>query len=303
MATSGTTSFNLDIDDVIEESYERCGIRNTKGYDLKSSRRSLNLLFSEWGNRGIHLWKVELKSQSLTAGQATYTTPSDCSDVLEAYVSSTGAADTTLATALTVGATSVVLTDASTFSSSGTIQIEEETITYSGKSSNTLTGASRGQFGSTAAAHTSGTVVQNSSGAVTTSTNDISLTKIDRSAYAGLPNKGQTGQPSQYYVDRQTRPNISLYLTPDANTYTFLKYYYIQRIQDAGSYTNQTDLPYRFLPCMVSGLAFYLSQKYAPERVQPLKLLYEDELERALQEDGQRTSLYISPFTYFGSIN
>ena len=303
MATSGTTSFNLDIDDVIEEAYERCGIRNTKGYDLKSSRRSLNLLFSEWGNRGIHLWKVELKSQSLTAGQATYTTPSDCSDVLEAYVSSTGAADTTLATALTIGATSVVLTDASTFSSSGTIQIEEETITYSGKSSNTLTGASRGQFGSTAAAHASGTVVQNSSGAVTTSTNDISLTKIDRSAYAGLPNKGQTGQPSQYYVDRQTRPTISLYLTPDANTYTFLKYYYIQRIQDAGSYTNQTDLPYRFLPCMVSGLAFYLSQKYAPERVQPLKLLYEDELERALQEDGQRTSLYISPFTYFGSIN
>ena len=300
MATSGTTSFNLDIDDVIEESYERCGIRNTKGYDLKSSRRSLNLLFSEWGNRGIHLWKVELKSQSLTAGQATYTTPSDCSDVLEAYVSSTGAADTTLATALTTGATSVVLTDASTFSSSGTIQIEEETITYSGKSSNTLTGASRGQFGSTAAAHTSGTVVQNSSGAVTTSTNDISLSKIDRSAYAGLPNKGQTGQPSQYYVDRQTRPTISLYLTPDANTYTFLKYYYIQRIQDAGAYTNQTDLPYRFLPCMVSGLAFYLSQKYAPERVQPLKLLYEDELERALQEDGQRTSLYISPFTYFG---
>ena len=303
MATSGTTSFNLDIDDVIEESYERCGIRNTKGYDLKSSRRSLNLLFSEWGNRGIHLWKVELKSQSLTAGQATYTTPSDCSDVLEAYVSSTGAADTTLATALTVGATSVVLTDASTFSSSGTIQIEEETITYSGKSSNTLTGASRGQFGSTAAAHASGTVVQNSSGAVTTSTNDISLTKIDRSAYAGLPNKGQTGQPSQYYVDRQTTPTISLYLAPDANTYTYLKYYYIQRIQDAGSYTNQTDLPYRFLPCMVSGLAFYLSQKYAPERVQPLKLLYEDELERALQEDGQRTSLFISPFTYFGSIN
>ena len=303
MATSGTTSFNLDIDDVIEESYERCGIRNTKGYDLKSSRRSLNLLFSEWGNRGIHLWKVELKSQSLTAGQATYTTPSNCSDVLEAYVSSTGAADTTLATALTVGATSVVLTDASTFSSSGTIQIEEETITYSGKSSNTLTGASRGQFGSTASTHASGTVVQNSSGAVTTSTNDISLDKIDRSAYAALPNKGQTGQPSQYFVDRQITPTVTLYLTPDANTYTFLKYYYIQRIQDAGSYTNQTDLPYRFLPCMVSGLAFYLSQKYAPERVQPLKLLYEDELERALQEDGQRTSLFISPFTYFGSIN
>jgi len=226
MATSGTTSFNLDIDDVIEESFERCGIRNTKGYDLKSSRRSLNLLFSEWGNRGIHLWKVELKNQLLTAGTITYSTPSDCSDVLEAYVST--------------------------------------------------------------------------SESITSSTQDISLTKIDRSAYAGLPNKGQTGQPSQYYVDRQTTPTISLYLAPDANTYTFLKYYYIQRIQDAGSYTNQADLPYRFLPCMVSGLSFYLSQKYAPDRIQALKLLYEDELERALQEDGQRTSLYITPFTYFG---
>jgi hypothetical protein len=226
MATSGTTSFNLDIDDVIEESFERCGIRNTKGYDLKSSRRSLNLLFSEWGNRGVHLWKVELKNQLLTAGTITYATPSDCSDVLEAYIST--------------------------------------------------------------------------SDTITSSTQDVSLTKIDRSAYAGLPNKGQTGQPSQYYVDRQTTPSISLYLAPDTITYTYLKYYYIQRIQDAGSYTNQPDLPYRFLPCMVSGLAFYLSQKYAPDRIQTLKLLYEDELERALQEDGQRTSLYISPFTYFG---
>ena len=226
MATSGTTTFNLDIDDVIEEAYERCGIRNTKGYDLKSSRRSLNLLFSEWGNRGVHLWKVELKNQLLTAGTITYTTPEDCSDVLEAYVSTT----------------------------------------------------------------------EN----ITSSTNDISLNKIDRSAYAGLPNKGQTGQPSQYYVNRQTNPTISLYLAPDCVTYTYLKYYYIQRIQDAGAYTNQADLPYRFLPAMVSGLAFYISQKYAPERIQDLKLLYEDEMQRALEEDSQRTSVYISPFTYFG---
>jgi len=226
MATSGTTTFDLDIDDVIEEAYERCGIRNTKGYDLKSSRRSLNLLFSEWGNRGVHLWKVELYSQLLTAGTITYDTPSDCNDVLEAYVSS--------------------------------------------------------------------------SNAITSSTNDISLTKIDRSAYAGLPNKGQTGQPSQYYVNRQTTPKISLYLAPDCQEYTYLKYYYIKRIQDAGSYTNTADVPFRFLPCMVSGLAFYLSQKYAPERIQALKLLYEDELQRALEEDSQRTSSYISPYSYFG---
>jgi hypothetical protein len=226
MATSGTTTFDLDIDDIIEEAYERCGVRTNSGYNIKSARRSLNILFSEWGNRGVHLWKVVLKEQLLTAGVSTYATPQDCSDVLEAYVSTA------------------------------------ETITQT--------------------------------------TNDISLDKIDRSAYAALPNKGQTGQPSQYYVDRQTNPKISLYLTPDCAQYIYLKYYYISRIQDAGDYNDQANVPYRFLPCMISGLAYYLGQKFSPDRVQGLKLIYEDELQRALEEDSQRTSSYISPYTYFG---
>lgn len=226
MATSGTTSFDLDIDDIIEEAYERCGVRTNSGYNIKSARRSLNILFSEWGNRGVHLWKVELKNQLLTAGVATYATPQDCSDVLEAYVS----------TALTI----------------------------------------------------------------TQTTNDISLDKIDRSAYAALPNKGQQGQPSQYYVNRQINPTITLYLAPDCAQYTYLKYYYISRIQDAGDYNDQANVPYRFLPCMISGLAYYLGQKVAPDRVQGLKLIYEDEIQRALEEDSQRTSSYISPYTYFG---
>jgi hypothetical protein len=225
MTTSGTTTFDLDIEEVIEEAYERCQSSTTSGYALRSARRSLNLLFSEWGNRGVHLWKVELKNQALTSGTITYTTPSDCSDILEAYISSTSG--------------------------------------------------------------------------ITTSTTDLSLTKIDRSTYAALPNKGQTGQPSQYYVDRQITPTISLHLAPDNITYQFLKYYYIQRIQDAGSYTNDADLPYRFIPCMVSGLAYYLAQKRSPERIDLLKMAYEDEFKRALDEDGQRTSLYISPQTYF----
>jgi hypothetical protein len=226
MATSGTTSFDLDIDDIIEEAYERCGVRTNSGYNIKSARRSLNILFSEWGNRGVHLWKVVLKEQLLTAGTATYATPQDCSDVLEAYVS----------TAQTI----------------------------------------------------------------TQTTNDISLDKIDRSAYAALPNKGQQGQPSQYYVNRQVNPTISLYLTPDCAQYIYLKYYYISRIQDAGAYNDQANVPYRFLPCMISGLAYYLGQKVAPDRVQGLKLIYEDELQRALEEDSQRTSSYISPYSYFG---
>ena len=134
----------------------------------------------------------------------------------------------------------------------------------------------------------------------TSSTNDISLTKIDRSAYAALPNKLQTGQPSQYFVDRQTTPQIFLYLAPDASTFTTLKFYSVDRIQDAGIYTNQADVVYRFLPCMCSGLAYFLAMKKAPDRIQTLRLVYEDELQRALTEDGQRTSVYISPQTYFG---
>jgi hypothetical protein len=228
MATSGTTTFDLQIDDIIEEAYERCGMRTNSGNDIRSARRSLNLLFSEWGNRGVHLWKVQLNEATLVAGQATYTVATDVNDVLEAYISSTSTA------------------------------------------------------GNTA------------------STNDISLTKIDRSAYAALPNKYATGQPSQYYVDRQTDPTISLYLTPDAATYTTLKFYTINRIEDAGSFTNTADVAYRFLPCMCSGLAYYLAQKRAPDRIQLLKQLYEDELIRALNEDGSRTSVYISPQTYFG---
>jgi hypothetical protein len=226
MASSGTTSFNLNIDEIIDEAYERCGLTTDSGYDLKRARRNLNILLSEWGNRGLHLWKVKNKEQAMTSGVYQYATPTDCSDVLEAYIS-TGAGN-----------------------------------------SPTIT--------------------------------DVSLTKTDRSTYAGLPNKGSTGQPSQYYVDRQINPQIYLYQTPDVVTYTYLKYYYIARIEDAGSYTNTPDAPYRFLPCMVAGLAYYLSFLKAADRTQMLKLAYEDEMKRALDEDGSRTSLYISPQTYFG---
>ena len=226
MASSGTSTFNLNIDEVIDEAYERCGLTTNSGYDLKRARRNLNILLSEWSNRGLNLWKVENKEQALTAGTISYATPSNCNDVLEAYVS-TGAGNST-------------------------------TIT------------------------------------------DVSLTKIDRSAYAALPNKGSTGQPSQYYVDRQINPQIYLYQAPDAVTYTYLKYYYIARIEDAGAYTNTQDAPYRFLPCMVAGLSYYLSFFKAADRTQMLKLAYEDEMKRALDEDGSRTSLYITPQTYYG---
>ena len=227
MATSGTTSFNLNIDDIIEEGYERCGLSTNSGYDLKSARRSLDLLFAEWGNRGIHLWKVSLHENALVSGQAAYTVATDVSDVLEAFVSTSA------------------------------------------------------------------------SNADDINTRDVALSKMDRSAYSALPNKLALGQPSQYYVDRVTTPKIYLYQAPNLNTYTYLKYYVIKRIEDAGAYTNDSDVVYRFLPCMCAGLAYYLSMKKAPQLVQQNKLIYEDQLKRALDEDGQRASTFITPQSFY----
>ena len=142
---------------------------------------------------------------------------------------------------------------------------------------------------------------------VTTNPVDISLTKIDRSAYAALPNKLSQGTPSQYYVQRTYSPSIFLYQTAGANYSNAtnpsnfqLIFYYLARIQDAGTYTNTPDVVFRFLPSLTSGMAYYLSIKHAPQRTQELRLFYEDDLQRALVEDGQRTSLFISPKTYFG---
>ena len=136
-------------------------------------------------------------------------------------------------------------------------------------------------------------------GANTVNTQDVALTKMDRSAYSALPNKLALGQPSQYYVDRATTPKIYLYQAPDLNTYTTLKYYVIKRIEDAGAYTDDPDVVYRFLPCMVAGLAYYLAMKKAPQLVQQNKLIYEDQIKRALDEDGQRASTYITPQNFY----
>jgi hypothetical protein len=227
MATSGTTAFDLSIEEIIQEAYERCGMSTTSGHSLRSARTSLNLLFAEWANRGIHLWKVSLNENLLVSGQAEYAVDGNVSDVLEAFVSTTAAA------------------------------------------------------------------------ANSVNTQDVSLSKIDRSAYAALPNKLALGQPSQYYVDRQEIPKIYLYQAPDLNTYTYLKYYVIKRIEDAGAYTNDADIVFRFLPCMVAGLAYYLAMKNSPQLVQQNKLIYEDQLKRALDEDGQRASTFITPQSFY----
>ena len=238
--TSGEAEFNPQIDEIIEEAFERTGVQGARtGYQLRSARRSLNIMFQEWANRGVHLWKVKLAKVPLVEGQAEYSFatdsenfPKDVDSILEAYY--------------------------------------------------------RNNSDATAPA-------------------DISLTKIDRSQYSATPNKLAKGTPSQYYVERKLNPSVFLYTTPSSSVSSTTTpsnfqfcFYYLAKIQDAGSYNYTSDIVNRFYPCMMSGLAYYLSQKYSPTMSQELERRYESELLRALDADNQGTSTFISPQTFYG---
>ncbi len=196
--------------------------------------------------------------------------------------------------------------------------IDSEQITYTtlNSSANTITGLGRGANGTTAASHANDEEVYDNDSIVygtgdileavyrntqQTPVVDFPLTKIDRSAYSGLSSKFSTGTPTQYFVERFIdKITITLFLTPGADQVNdVINYYYEKRIQDVGAYTNITNVPYRFVPCMCAGLTYYLAQKYAPQRVQEMKLLYEDELKRALDQDGSSTSSFITPKIYY----
>ena len=242
--TSGTTTFDktFSIDEIIEESFERLGIQDVTGYHLKSSRRSLNIMFQEWGNRGLHYWEVGELDLDLIEGQAEYKFFRASSDGTSATSNPNG-----------IYGISDVLE------------------------------------------------AQLRSNRTQTTQSDSPMTKVDRSTYAGFSNKLSKGTPNQYWVQRLIdHVSISVYPTPDStNASKDMHFYYIKRIQDVGAYTNATDLPFRFVPCMVSGLAYYLSMKYNPQLTQQMKLLYEDEFQRALQEDGSASSTYITPKAYY----
>ena len=214
MATSGSRDFNLDVGEIIEEAYERCGLEVRTGYDARTARRSLNLMFADWANRGLNLWTVNQGIITLTAGQAQETLTSDVVDVLEMVL----------------------------------------------RRDNT----------------------------------DYEVERISRGEYLTLPNKTTQGRPSQFYFDRQIDPVINLWSVPENST-DQLVYYYVRRIEDADALVNTTDMPFRFYPCMVAGLAYYLSMKRAPERAQLLKVVYEEEFQRAADEDEGRTPLKLQP--------
>jgi len=221
MATSGTRAFNLDVGEIIEEAYERCGIEVRTGYEAKTARRSLNLMFADWANRGINLWTVEQGTINLAQGQGALTLASDVVDVLE-----------------------IVL-----------------------RRDNT----------------------------------DYQVERISRGDFVTLPDKTTQGRPSQFWFNRQIAPVINLWAVPENSTDQLI-YYYVQRIEDAGALVDTTDMPFRFYPCMVAGLAYYLAMKRSPERLQLLKSVYEEEFQRAADEDQERVPLKLQPsFRYLRS--
>ena len=308
--TSGTQIFekNFSIDEIVEESFERMGIQNVSGYQLKTSRRTLNIMFQEWANRGLHYWEVENTSITLATDQTEYTIFRSSAE------GASNGVTTTLSAGINSSVTTIPLTAVTNMPSSGKIKINDEVISYTGISSLNLTGATRAADDTTAASHSSGDVVTNFVNGAddileasfrNDSSIDVPLTKIARSAYQALSNKSSTGQPSQYFVQRFIdKITINLYLTPGSTENgKFLNFFFVKRIQDAGAYTNGADVPYRFVPCMVSGLTYYLSQKYAPQRTQQFKLFYEDEFQRALSEDGSSSSTFITPKSYFTETN
>jgi hypothetical protein len=214
MATSDSRDFELDVTDYVEEAFERCGLEVRTGYDLKSAKRSLNLMLAEWANRGLNQWTIKQKTQALTSGTSAYTLGADVIDVL-----------------------SVVVRRSDT---------------------------------------------------------DFTMSRISRDTYLNIPTKSTTGRPNQFFLDRQTTPNLKLWPTPDNST-DVLYYDALVRMDDADTYVNTLDMPFRFYPCLAAGLAYYIAMKRAPNRLQMLKAVYEEEFERAMAEDRDRASFNVVP--------
>jgi len=235
MTTSGTTDFNLNLNELVEEAFERCGAEVRSGYDLRTARRSLNLLTIEWANRGINLWTVEQGSIPLVQGQITYDLPADTIDLLD---------------------------------------------------------------------H----VIRTQSGQAQT---DININRISVDTYATIPNKNAQGRPIQVWINRQSgadypvtgvaNPQINVWPAPEQSNYYTFVYWRLRRIQDAGSGATTQDIPFRFLPCMVAGLAYHLSLKVpdAMHRTPMLKQMYDEAWEQAADEDREKAPLRIAPRQYF----
>ena len=224
MTVSNSKNFELDVSDYIEEAFERCGIEVRTGYDLKTAKRSINLMLADWANRGLNQWTIETVELTLVSGQQDYSLGADTIDVL------------------------------------------------------------------------SPVVIRQNDG--TSNQSDIEIERVSRGEWLNIPNKEQLGRPIEYFVDRSLTPIVKVWPKPDGSGYK-LVYDRLVRMDDADTYTNTMEIPFRFYPCFVAGLAYYIAMKRAPDRVQLLKAVYEEEFDRAATEDRDRASLIITPGRYY----
>ena len=291
MAVSGSTDFELDVAEYVEEAFERCGLEVRTGYDLTSARRSLNLLFADWANRGLNRWTIEQATLPLASGIAIY--PAGTLTMTVAASGSFSVGETI------TGGTSGATASITSLRSSTAIDITVPEGTFS--ASETITGGTSSAT-TTVSSAVSLVPIQSTidvlSAVIRTGTGsdqtDVAISRISRDAYINISNKNSTSRPTQFYVDRLITPEIKLWPTPNDNTYT-LVYDKLTRIDDVDNPQNTVDVPFRFYPCLSARLAYNISLKRAPQRTQLLKAVYEEEFERAAAEDRDRASLSLTP--------
>ena len=295
MATSSSTNFDLDVADYIEEAFERCGLEVRTGYDLKTAKRSLNLLLAEWANRGLNQWTIKQTSITTASGIRVY----PGGTLTMTVGASTGFAVGETITGSVSGATCSVTNIPSATSFAITIPVGLFT------TADTLTGGTTGTFTSLTAAVDFSDVqstIDALSMVVRRNGIDYSVPRVSRDDYLTIPNKSTTGRVDQFFLNRLITPELKLWPVPDNNT-DVVVFNRLTRIQDADAYINTFEVPFRFYPCLAAGLAYYLSLKRAPDRTQMLKTLYEEEFDRAAVEDRDRASFTIQPGLSYSRFN
>jgi len=292
MAISGSANFDLDVGDIIEEAFERCGLEARTGYDAVTARRSLNLMLADWANRGINLWTVRQFSQTLAQLSST--------SAIEVYPIGTITATVSDARDYSVGE---VITGGSSGTTANVItKPSDSTLTITVPSgaftaSEQITGSTSGAV-SQLSADPSLEDVQNTIDildmVVRRSGSDIAINRMSRGDYLSIPDKDTQGRASQFFVDRLITPTVTIWPVPENSTDTLI-YYRLLRIDDADTSVNTMEVPFRFLPSLVSGLAYCIAMKRAPNRMADLKISYEEDFLRAATEDRDRTSLQLVP--------
>ena len=290
MTTSNSKNFEIDVAEYIEEAFERCGQEVRTGYDLRTAKRSLNLLFADWANRGLNQWTIEQTTITLAAGISEY--PSGSLTLSVAATGSFTVGETI--TGGTSGATASITSSPTASSFATTIPVGSFTL------NETITGGTSGATTTVSAVQDlsdTQSTIDMLSAVVTRTGTDFEITRLSRSEFLNIPTKTQTGRPNQFFLDRQISPVLKIWPVPDNST-DVIKFNRLTRIDDADAFTNTVDIPFRFYPCLAAGLAYYLSMKRSPQLMAPLKAIYEEEMLRAMEEDRDRASFKISPPSY-----